>query len=93
MLMITSRSRTYRDLIRFAVARQSELVKMTSMAMVRMTGLAAAWPSRLTRRGTPIKPELGNAAVMAPNAPSLILRPLNRAEKSARRTMTEAQRP
>jgi hypothetical protein len=61
--------------------------------MVRMTGLAAGWPSKLTSNGTPMNPELGKAAVMAPKAPSLTLNPLRRAATRASKTITKADRP
>ena len=76
-----------------AMARHRELVKMTSIAMVRMTGLAAGWPSKLTRSGTPMNPEFGNAAVIAPKAPSYTLKHLSRAAPRASKTITIADRP
>mgnify|MGYP006149689411 CR=1 FL=1 len=45
-------------------------VKIISIIMVCMTGPAAAAPNKATNKGTPMKPELGNAATKAPKEAS-----------------------
>ena len=50
----------------------SELVTSRSASIVAITGPAAAGPSSATSSGTPMKPELGNAATSAPKAASRV---------------------
>ncbi len=48
----------------------SEVVITMSISMVRITGPAADGPSRVTSKGTPMKPVFGNAATRAPKEAS-----------------------
>lgn len=64
-----------------AKARQADVVIIMSSSIVQMTGPAAPGPSRATKSGTPMKPELGNAATNAAKAESRcgvpVMRPKN----------------
>ena len=76
---------------RCAQARQAEVVSIMSTSMVQMMGPAAPGPSRATRSGTPMKPELGKAATSAEKAASRGPAPEARPRTSARPSTTAAQ--
>ena len=62
-----------------------------STSMVRMAGPAAAGPSSATSSGTPMKPELGNAATSAPSEASFQRMRRSMVQTMANATITRAQ--